>query len=63
MDAQRDPWGEERMYDLLAGLAVREAPAVCQALREAVQAFEAGAPQHDDQTIMVLEVLKRAADA
>jgi sigma-B regulation protein RsbU (phosphoserine phosphatase) len=51
-----EEWGEERMIE--AALKVRElsADAVLRAMFAAADAFTAGAPQHDDMTLLVLKL-------
>jgi sigma-B regulation protein RsbU (phosphoserine phosphatase) len=51
-----EEWGEERMIE--AGLKVREknADEVLRALFNAADKFTAGAPQHDDMTMLILKL-------
>jgi sigma-B regulation protein RsbU (phosphoserine phosphatase) len=56
MTQQDEEWGEERMIE--AALNVREKPAeeILQAVFAAADQFTAGAPQHDDMTLLVLKL-------
>jgi sigma-B regulation protein RsbU (phosphoserine phosphatase) len=57
MDAQDEEWGEERLIACAKtcyGFTVQKA--LDRLMSEAV-AFAAGAPQHDDMTLVVLRVL------
>jgi sigma-B regulation protein RsbU (phosphoserine phosphatase) len=57
MNGQDEEWGEERLIayaKTCSGLIAREA---LDCLMGAAFAFAAGAPQHDDMTLIVLRVL------
>jgi sigma-B regulation protein RsbU (phosphoserine phosphatase) len=57
MNGDDEEWGEERLIDFAKtcyGLTAAEAMSRIMA---AAQAFAAGAPQHDDMTVVVLRVL------
>jgi sigma-B regulation protein RsbU (phosphoserine phosphatase) len=57
MNGDDEEWGEERLIDFAKtcyGLTAAEAMS---RIMEAAQAFAAGAPQHDDMTVVVLRVL------
>ena len=49
-----DEFGEERLLSLLQKNARATVPEILTRLREAVEEFSAGTPQHDDITMMVL---------
>ncbi|MGA8530862.1 MAG: PP2C family protein-serine/threonine phosphatase, partial [Acidobacteriaceae bacterium] len=51
-----EEWGEERMIE--AALQVRDQPAdaVLRSVFAAADAFTAGAPQHDDMTLLILRL-------
>ena len=56
MNARYEEWGEERLIEFAKtcrGLAALEAT---RRILAAAQAFAAGAPQHDDMTLVVLRV-------
>ncbi len=56
MTSADEEWGEERM--IAAASAVRKRPAeeILRALFTAADAFTAGAPQHDDMTLLILKL-------
>jgi sigma-B regulation protein RsbU (phosphoserine phosphatase) len=57
MNGDDEEWGEERLIDFAKtcyGLTAAEAMS---RIMEAAQAFAAGAPQHDDMTVVVLRVV------
>jgi sigma-B regulation protein RsbU (phosphoserine phosphatase) len=56
MNAQRDEFGELRLMDAVRSARRMEPRVVIDRAIEAVDVFTAGAPQHDDMTMVVLEV-------
>ena len=57
MNAADDEWGEERLMDAVRECRERCAGEMINALIRDADAFAAGAPQHDDMTVMVVKVL------
>ncbi len=56
MNAAEDEWGEDRMIAEAQAHAGLNAEELLQRLFRAADAFAAGAPQHDDMTIVVLRL-------
>jgi serine phosphatase RsbU (regulator of sigma subunit)/dihydrofolate reductase len=56
MNASEDEWGEDRMIAEAQAHADLNAEELLQRLFRAADAFAAGAPQHDDMTLVVLRV-------
>lgn len=56
MNAAEDEWGEERMIAEAQAHAELNAAELMQCLFRAADAFAAGAPQHDDMTLVVLRI-------
>ena len=56
MNASEDEWGENRMISEAQGHADLNAEKLLQRLFRAADAFAAGAPQHDDMTLVVLRL-------
>jgi len=56
MNAAEDEWGEDRMIAEAQAHADLNAAELMQRLFHAADAFAAGAPQHDDMTLVVLRV-------
>src|SRR3984893_7629381 len=56
MNATEDEWGEDRMIAEAQALANLNAEELLQSLFRAADAFAAGAPQHDDMTLVVLRI-------
>jgi serine phosphatase RsbU (regulator of sigma subunit) len=56
MNAAEDEWGEERMIAEAQAHADLDAAELLQHLFRAADAFAAGAPQHDDMTLIVLRL-------
>jgi sigma-B regulation protein RsbU (phosphoserine phosphatase) len=54
MNAADEEWGEESLIAALRGCAREEPDAVVKALMAGADRFAAGAPQHDDMTLIVL---------
>ena len=54
MNASGDEWGEERLFAEVEAHANLNAEALLQCVFRAADAFAAGAPQHDDMTILLL---------
>ena len=57
MNAADEEWGEERMMETVRACQSRPAVEMIDELMRAADAFAAGAPQHDDMTIIVVKVL------
>ena len=57
MNAAEDEWGEDRMIAEAQAHADLNAAEMLQCLFRAADAFAAGAPQHDDMTLVVLRIL------
>jgi phosphoserine phosphatase RsbU/P len=53
MNASDDEWGEEPLIDAVRSNRTASAREVIQRIMTAADAFVAGAPQHDDMTIIV----------
>lgn len=56
MNASEDEWGEDRMLAEAQAHTDLNAEALLQRLFQAADAFAAGAPQHDDMTIILLRL-------
>jgi serine phosphatase RsbU (regulator of sigma subunit)/dihydrofolate reductase len=56
MNASEDEWGEDRMIAEAQAHADLNAAELSQRLFRAADAFAAGAPQHDDMTLVVLKI-------
>jgi serine phosphatase RsbU (regulator of sigma subunit) len=56
MNASEDEWGEDRMIAEVQAHADLKAEELLQRLFRAADAFAAGAPQHDDMTLVVLRL-------
>jgi serine phosphatase RsbU (regulator of sigma subunit)/dihydrofolate reductase len=56
MNASEDEWGEDRMIAEVQAHADLNAEELLQHLFRAADAFAAGAPQHDDMTVVVLRL-------
>jgi sigma-B regulation protein RsbU (phosphoserine phosphatase) len=56
MNAHDEEWGEERLIELAKTCHGRSALEGMRRILAAAQAFAAGAPQHDDMTLVVLRV-------
>ncbi|MBV9405614.1 MAG: SpoIIE family protein phosphatase [Acidobacteriaceae bacterium] len=57
MNSSDEEWGEERMIDLAKTCDAVSALETMNRIMTAAQSFAAGAPQHDDMTVVVLRVL------
>jgi sigma-B regulation protein RsbU (phosphoserine phosphatase) len=57
MNSADEEWGEERLMAAVRDRGVQPAADLAQHLQAAADAFAAGAPQHDDMTLVVLRVL------
>ena len=55
MNASDEEFGEERMIAAVADAINGPPPAIIERLMIAADAFVAGAPQHDDMTLVVLK--------
>ena len=56
MNSADEEWGEERMMEVLNGLNEQGPEEAARAIFEAADNFAAGAPQHDDMTLVVFRV-------
>jgi len=56
MNARFEDWGEARLIELAKTCYGLPASEVLRRILAAAQAFAAGAPQHDDMTLVVLRV-------
>jgi sigma-B regulation protein RsbU (phosphoserine phosphatase) len=56
-----EEWGEERMIHAASGVRNKDAEEVLRALFAAADKFTAGAPQHDDMTMLILKLDSAAA--
>src|SRR5262249_55414497 len=56
MNPALDEWGEDRMIDLAKTCYALPPSEVLRRILSAAQTFAAGAPQHDDLTLVVLRV-------
>ena len=64
MNADREEWGEDELAIAALELSARPLPAIVDGLIAAADRFAAGAPQHDDMTLIVLRsAAERSADA
>jgi sigma-B regulation protein RsbU (phosphoserine phosphatase) len=52
MDREQSEFGEERLVEALREPG--DSAAICARIVDAVNAFAAGAPQHDDMTLVVI---------
>jgi len=57
MNSADEEWDEERLMEAVRGCRNRCAAEMIDALIHDADAFAAGAPQHDDMTVMVVKVL------
>jgi sigma-B regulation protein RsbU (phosphoserine phosphatase) len=57
MNAADDEWGEERLMESVLGCLVRPAGEMIECLMRDADSFVAGAPQHDDMTVMIVKVV------
>ena len=60
MNHDEEEWSEERLIDCLACCPEMPAAALVKCLMEAADEFAAGAPQHDDMTLLILKVMPTA---
>jgi len=51
-----EEWGEERLIESAAKVSELEAPEILRQIFKDADAFTAGAPQHDDMTLLVLKL-------
>lgn len=58
MNPQGDEWGEERMIEAAWQLSDQPAREIVDALMSAAKAFAAGAPQHDDVTVVAARLTR-----
>ena len=57
MNSEDEEWGEERLIDVAKGCAGMPAMEAMNSIMSAAQTFAAGAPQHDDMTLVVVRVV------
>ncbi len=57
MNSIDEEWGEERMMDAVQACKHSTALEMIERVIDAADAFVAGAPQHDDMTIMIVKIL------
>lgn len=55
MTAQGELFGEERLQEVIRGVADRDPPAIAQAIRDAIHRFTGGLKNRDDITILVVK--------
>jgi phosphoserine phosphatase RsbU/P len=58
MNAADEEWGEEKMIEAVRACRCRPAVEMIDQLMRAADEFVAGAPQHDDMTMMVVKVVE-----
>jgi sigma-B regulation protein RsbU (phosphoserine phosphatase) len=51
-----EEWGEERMIESARGVRAQSAEDIMKKMFADCDAFTAGAPQHDDMTVLVLQL-------
>jgi sigma-B regulation protein RsbU (phosphoserine phosphatase) len=56
MNSEDEEWGEERLMEIAKNCYGRPALEIMNRIMDASQAFAAGAPQHDDMTVVALRV-------
>jgi sigma-B regulation protein RsbU (phosphoserine phosphatase) len=56
MTVEDEEWGEERMQTAVEAARNRSAQDILDSVFHAADAFTAGAPQHDDMTLLVLRL-------
>ena len=54
MNRNLEEWGEQRLAETVRASTVRTAPDLIAQIMAAADAFAAGAPQHDDMTLVVV---------
>ena len=57
MNAANEEWGEDQLMAAVVPKRAMPAVALIDALMTAADAFVAGAPQHDDMTLLVLRAI------
>ena len=57
MTADGDEWSEDLLIERLVSCPEMPAAALVKCLFDAADVFAAGAPQHDDMTLLVLKML------
>ena len=57
MNSADEEWGEERMMESVRACQRRPASEMIEEVMRAADGFAAGAPQHDDMTVMIVKVL------
>ena len=56
MNSADEEWGEERMMEALTKLGEKSPEEAVEAILDAADSFVAGAPQHDDMTLVIFRV-------
>jgi sigma-B regulation protein RsbU (phosphoserine phosphatase) len=59
MNRDLEEWGEQRLADTVRNSSTRTAPEVIGQIMAGADAFAAGAPQHDDMTLVVIRARPR----
>lgn len=59
MNRNLEEWGEQRLAETVRGSTARTAPELIAQIMAAADAFAAGAPQHDDMTLVVVRARSR----
>ena len=59
MNTRNEEWGEDKLIEVAKTCLGLPASEVLTRILAASEAFAAGAPQHDDMTLVVLRVLTR----
>ena len=57
MNAENEEWGEERFMEVIGQRRAMSARALIDVLMTSADAFVAGAPQHDDMTLLVVRAI------
>jgi sigma-B regulation protein RsbU (phosphoserine phosphatase) len=57
MNADNEEWGEERFMEVIAPRRDIPARPLIEVLMNSADAFVAGAPQHDDMTLLVVRAI------
>jgi len=57
MNQSLEEWGEKRVMEAVASADGQHADALIARIMQAADGFAAGAPQHDDMTLVILRVL------
>jgi len=57
MNAAHEEWGEERLLPVLRQVRSEPLPNIIERVMAAADTFVAGAPQHDDMTLVVVRLM------